>query len=711
MRKILFFLLICQFSFAQQEKITVTDLTKIKNVVSIVNAAEKVVYALKTIETNPDKPLEYDYLTNLYLINLNNPQKHTVLTRGTEGASQPALSPDGNTVAFIRTVKEKSQIFILPLDGGEPWQLTTLKNGASSPQFSPDGSKILFSSSSSLNDILTDSISNPNKELPLWPLEKPGFENNSFLIENKNVKANPDGNIEEIRAYLNKDVVDKKAKVLNRLNFQGESTVEPEIRFTHIYEIEIKEKAKPRQITKGYNSFQNAVYIANTNKILATTARDATMHPDREQSNKIIEIDLGNLSQKTILDKEGKRFGELSISPSGKKIATVMSSPNLLSYGQLCTFNTDGTVFKEINFDRVPGEIEWVKDEKYLLLTASSNGGVPFFKLEIASGKITKLTDYETGNANIILTNNSKVIFTKNDISNPHEIYSADLDLKNQTKISNLNSDWVKTKKLSYPEKHIFKNSAGQEIEFWIMKPTDYTAGKKYPLMLQMHGGPTAMWGPGEASMWHELQYFCAQGYGVVYPNQRGSGGYGKDFQFSNYRDWGTGPQEDALGACAIAAAESWVDTSKQVVTGGSYAGYLTAWIVAHDNRFKAAFAQRGVYDLTTFMGEGNAWRLTPNYFGLPWDEEAKTKIDANSPYTFVNQINTPLLIKHGENDLRTGVIQSEMMFKSLKFLGKDVEYVRMPGATHELSRSGNVRQRIDRILRIYEFFNRYTAN
>jgi len=182
MRKILFFLLICQFSFAQQEKITVTDLTKIKNVISIVNAADKVVYALKTIEANPDKPLEYDYLTNLYLINLNNPQKHTVLTRGTEGASQPALSPDGNTVAFIRTVKEKSQIFILPLDGGEPWQLTTLKNGASSPQFSPDGSKILFSSSSSLNDILTDSISNPNKELPLWPLEKPCFENYSFLI-------------------------------------------------------------------------------------------------------------------------------------------------------------------------------------------------------------------------------------------------------------------------------------------------------------------------------------------------------------------------------------------------------------------------------------------------------------------------------------------------------------------------------------------------
>ena len=340
---------------------------------------------------------------------------------------------------------------------------------------------------------------------------------------------------------------------------------------------------------------------------------------------------------------------------------------------------------------------------------ANSNGGVPVYKLDITSSKVERLTDFESGIGSFELVNQTKAIFAKNDVFNPHEIYVSDLTFKTQTKISEINT-WVKNKKLSYPEKRIFKNSANQEIEFWIMKPTDFVAGKKYPLLLQMHGGPTAMWGPGEASMWHELQYFAAQGYGIVFPNQRGSGGYGKDFQFSNYRDWGKGPQEDALGATGIAASEAWVDTSKQVITGGSYAGYLTAWIIAHDHRFKAAFAQRGVYDLTTFMGEGNAWRLTPNYFGLPWDDEAKTKISASSPYTFVDKIKTPLLIKHGENDLRTGVIQSEMMFKSLKYLEKEVEYVRMPGGTHELSRTGNVRQRIDRILRIYEFFERYVS-
>jgi dipeptidyl aminopeptidase/acylaminoacyl peptidase len=316
------------------------------------------------------------------------------------------------------------------------------------------------------------------------------------------------------------------------------------------------------------------------------------------------------------------------------------------------------------------------------------------------------------------------VVFAKTEVANPSELFVGSFTgasvqrpvTGNAVKLSNHN-DWVSGKTLSFPEKRTYKNSKGQTVEYWIMKPAAVVAndaaapGKKYPLVLNMHGGPTAMWGPGEPSMWHEFQYLCAQGYGLVYANPRGSGGYGIDFQRANVKDWGTGPTEDVLAAATDAAREAWVDTSRQVITGGSYAGYLTAWIVAHDNRFKAAFAQRGVYDLTTFMGEGNAWRLVPNYFGgYPWQKSAEEVLEANSPYTFVENIKTPLLIKHGENDLRTGIVQSEMMYKSLKILGRPVEYVRMPGGTHEMSRSGNVRQRIDRMLRIYEFFERYVG-
>lgn len=328
------------------------------------------------------------------------------------------------------------------------------------------------------------------------------------------------------------------------------------------------------------------------------------------------------------------------------------------------------------------------------------------YRLDSKSLKVEQLTDYESGINSFGITAD-KILYAKTEVANPNELYVADLQLKNTVKLFSHN-DWVKNKSLSFPEKRTLTNSKGQKIEYWIMKPSNVEAGKKYPLLLNMHGGPTAMWGPGEFSMWHEFQYFCSQGYGIVYTNPRGSGGQGLDFQRANIKDWGTGPAEDVLAAATDAAKLNWVDTARQVITGGSYAGYLTAWIVGHDNRFKAAFAQRGVYDLTTFLGEGNAWRLIPSYFDYPWDDKKEQVLASNSPYTFVENIQTPLLIKHGENDLRTGPIQSEMMYKSLKILGKDVEYVRVPGATHELSRTGNVRQRIDRMLRIYEFFERY---
>jgi len=241
------------------------------------------------------------------------------------------------------------------------------------------------------------------------------------------------------------------------------------------------------------------------------------------------------------------------------------------------------------------------------------------------------------------------------------------------------------------------------------MKPANYEAGKKYPLLLNIHGGPSSMWGPGEATMWHEFQFFCTKGYGVVYSNPRGSGGYGPEFLKGNVKDWGTGPTSDVLTALDKTVAEGWADTSKLLITGGSYAGYLVAWIIAHDNRFKAACSQRGVYDLATFFGEGNAWRLVPNYFGgYPWEPQVKQVLDRESPINYVQNIRTPYIIFHGDNDRRTGFVQSEMLYRSLKVLGRPVEYVRHQNGTHELTRSGDNRQRIDQMLRTYEFFERW---
>lgn len=705
---ILLFSIISTFTYAQsgKEKVLVTDMTKIQQVanVSISPDGKRAIYALKTNEPNESDKLDFDYRTHLWITDF---QTVKPITRGSESVNSASWSADSKQITFARNVKKTSQIFIMPLDGGEAFQLTDLKYGVSNPQWSPDGSKILFTVNITLSELLKDSLLNPTKKLPSWSFEKAGYKNNDFLKSNKKIKANPDGNLEEIRAYLDKDIEDKKAKVFSRLNFQGESTTEPEMKFNLLFTIDAKEGAKPIQVTKTFTSFNNAVWSADSRKIYAVCSLDSMQHPDRELNTAIVRMNIDGSDLRQLVSEKGFSYNNPTLSADGKMMVFTSSKVQWLGFNQIMISNADGSNKTPIIFDRASNNFEWSDDSRYVYFAANSNGGIPMYRLDIQSKKVERLSDFESGISSFDVSRD-RIFYCKTEVKNPSELYTADLTMRNPIKLSSHNDNFLKNKALSFPEKRTYANSKGQMVEYWIMKPSNFEAGKAYPLLLNMHGGPTAMWGPGESSMWHEFQYFCSQGYGIVYANPRGSGGYGKDFQFSNYQDWGTGPSEDVLAAASDAAKESWADTSKQVITGGSYAGYLTAWIVSHDNRFKAAFAQRGVYDLTTFMGEGNAWRLTPNYFGYPWDAKSKEILNRESPYSYVDKIKTPLLIKHGENDLRTGVIQSEMMYKSMKIMGKEVEYVRMPGATHELSRTGNVRQKIDRMLRIYEFFERY---
>ncbi len=700
----------------QNDRILVTDLTKIKQISGITASPDgkKAVFAITSIESDPDTKEEYKYMSQIYLTDFQ--ATPTALTRGIESSRQPVWSPDGTKLAFVRTVKTKPQLFVLSLNGGEAYQLTQSPYPVSHPKWSPDGKKILFTVTLSLPELLKDSLFNEAKEPPVWSLEKPGFPQNEHIQLKSKVKPNPNGTLEEIRAYLNKDIEDKKAKVINRLQFQGESTTEPDITFTHLATIEVRENAKMEAITQDFYSFTEAIWTPDSRKIICVTnfqeqEANGSFHPDRHEGNRIFSMNADGSDLRPLLSERGKAFASPVVSPDGKLLAFQKITASIMFFDQATIYLAPLNHPEQqtaIPIDRNTTRLTFSPDSRFLYFTAPSNGGFPLYRHDVKTHKTDMLSDYSSSILDFDVTASS-LVYVKTEVTNPAELYVADKMLQHPRLLTNLHASWLQKKKLSIPEKYTFTNEKGQTVEYWIMKPTFAEAGKKYPLMLQMHGGPAAMWGPGEFSMWHEFQFFCAKGYSIVYANPRGSAGYGVDFQKANYQDWGTGPASDVLRAATEAAKANWVDTSRQVLTGGSYAGYLTAWIVGHDHRFKAAFAQRGVYDLTTFMGEGNAWQLVPRYFGgYPWQPEIRQVLDSNSPLSFVTSIHTPLLIKHGENDLRTGVIQSEMLYKSLKLLGRDVEYVRMPGGTHELSRSGNVRQRLDRLLRIYEFMERY---
>ena len=464
--------------------------------------------------------------------------------------------------------------------------------------------------------------------------------------------------------------------------------------------------AKP--ITKGFYRYSNIDFTPDGKKLIITADIDSLENPDRSLENEIFIANADGSDLKMLLGKKGMSYTSAKVSPSGKWLAYQFGNINgeIAEIGMmpLNGKEKDATI---ISFDRSKVAFNWSADEKYLYFIAQSNGGAPLHRVNVATKKIEQLSGYDAGVTSYALVKD-RIIFSQTEVGNPSELYVADLSMKNAARLSSYN-DWVKTRKIVFPERKSFVNTKGLTIEYWIMKPANYEAGKKYPLLLEIHGGPSAMWGPGEASMWHEFQYFCGKGYGVVYSNPRGSGGYGERFLTANVRDWGAGPSSDVLTALDKTVAEGWADTSKLLITGGSYAGYLVAWIIAHDKRFKAACSQRGVYDLATFFGEGNAWRLVPRYFGgYPWDPQTKAILQRESPINYVHNITTPYIIFHGDNDRRTGFVQSEMMYRSLKVLGRPVEYVRHPNATHEITRSGDNRQRLDQMLRTYEFFERW---
>ncbi|WPV69988.1 S9 family peptidase [Chitinophaga sp. LS1] len=691
--------------FAQKKPIAVTDMLKIKRAseVKLSPDGKHAVYTVTSIIPDTAKKKDYTYLKQVYISDLAG-QAQLLDTGAT---SSPAYNPSGNTIAFVKAVKGKPQIFLYSTTSGKIRQLTDFVYGAGGPVWSPDGRQLVFTTEISLQELVNDKVLNPGRMVPSWNDGAPGFAHNEDLLTDT-TNPNPDGDLRAVRAYLYDNAKDKKAKVITHSKFQGETAVDPEVHLSHVFIIDTTAGATPRELTHGFFSFENPAFAGN-NKIVVSANMQTHQHPDDTKEVQIYSVgtDGNNLTQ--LLHAQDSSYFLETVSPSGKWLVFQRTTEKKVDVGEMwiCPLATLAAPVR-IPLDRLKGKTKFSADEKTIYFTALNNGGTSLYKADVKTGKVGKLTTEDEGILEFDISSN-QLIFSKTWIMDPSEVFISDLNGKSQKAITQLNTGWLSERELSIPQKFTFTNNLGLTVEYWVMKPVNFDPQKKYPVLLDMHGGPSAMWGPGEASMWHEFQFFCGKGFGIVYCNPRGSGGYGNEFMRANYRDWGVGPSSDVLTALTKAEAQGWIDTTKRFLSGGSYAGYLTAWIVGHDHRFRAASCQRGVYDFKTFFGEGNAGKMLDNYFGgFPYVDSVKAVLEEQSPINYVKDITTPLLIFHGENDLRTGVSQSEMLFKSLNTLGKQVEYVRHPGASHELVRSGDNRQRIDQMLRTYEFFSRF---
>ena len=708
-------LLTCTALFAK-DPIVATDLLKIKQIaaVDVSHDGRTAVYIVRSAYGEPAEgseakgELKYGYRQHLWRLDLTTPgSKPVQLTYGDRNDGNPTIAPDGKSVAFVRVENKKPQVWIMPLGApGEAHVVTRLENGAAQPVWRPDSGALLVSSA-----IPISKIDRGAEGKPYYSLERPGRD----WFDTDAKKANPDGSLQEIRDWLDKNSAKNDPVDINRINFLAEQGLEEEERVVHLFLIEVA-TGKSTELTKGFRSYAGCAFAPDAAKLVCGSEPDDTTHPDRVEARRSLwMVPLDGSAPRVLLQDAKYAFAQPRFTADGKTLLMTVRQADRPMYRQarLARANADGGKLTFLTKDGDTGVQQFViaSDGRSAMYTVQWHGGEPLRKVALDGGAVADLIGGPIG-VNAFAEGGGNVVFAEIALSDPNELYSMQAGGKT-TQITELNSEWLRNKELSVPVEKWITRPDGLKVQMWVMNPIHPLAGKKYPWVLDIHGGPSAMWGPGELSMWHEFQILCSFGYGVVYSNPRGSGGYGYDFQQANYQNWGEKPSGDVLAALDEAVKDNaLVDANRLFITGGSYAGYLTAWIIGHDQRFKAAVAQRGVYDLATFFGEANAFRLVQGEFGgYPWEPETKKLLERESPFTYVQNIRTPFLIIHGSQDLRTGIAQSEMMFKALKIMGRPVEYLRYPAVGHELTRSGPPNQRMDHMLRIIEFFERYSNN
>jgi dipeptidyl aminopeptidase/acylaminoacyl peptidase len=348
-----------------------------------------------------------------------------------------------------------------------------------------------------------------------------------------------------------------------------------------------------------------------------------------------------------------------------------------------------------------PGGLEWLPNGD-IAMWADIGGRSALYMVNARNGQMREVLSGRRKVRNFTFdAQGRQVAYISTSVTKPTELYLAGVDGRGERKLTSFNDSLNAEIAWSDAERITFNSVGGLEIEGWLMKPFGYTEGRRYPLVLYIHGGPHSQYGE---QWFDETQNLAAAGFMVLYTNPRGSSGYGADFTFSTRGRWFAEDYEDLMKAVDLAAARSDVDSTKMGVTGGSYGGVMTAWVTVKTNRFKAAQADRMISNWWSWYGTSDAQGLTEfEFYGRPQDNPAM--YDSLSPIRYVRQVKTPTFILQSEEDHRTPMTDAEQWFAALKRQGVPVEFVRYPRSTHDLSRTGEPWLLVDRLGRLRDWF------
>ncbi|MFL6333450.1 MAG: S9 family peptidase [Pyrinomonadaceae bacterium] len=657
-----------------------------------------VAYVVTTIDQRQNRRL-----SQIWLAATDNSRAPRQFTTSPQSSNSPRWSPDGRTLAFLSTrpapegapsapqrsatptptpspvptptpismempqglpsalqtaaadATPRAQVWALSLEGGEARRLTNLRNGVNGFDWSPDGKRLVLTSRTGPSDVKAPSSDVRHYKHPSY-------------------KFNDTGWFDDKRSHV--WVADVASGAVTQITF-GEDWNDTDPQWSpdgsHIAFVSDR-------TGKAFDESRNTdVFVIDS---AGSPIRKISDHDESDNSprwspdGKAIAF-LGRLRETD--------HPKIYVAPAGGGQPSRNVSPEL---------------------DLIPSNLTWAEGGRALYFETGVKGEAHLFRVDAKDGKVRQVTKGARAVHLVDIAEGARqIVYAANDFKHPDDLYTADLDGSNEHKLTNLNAKLWAQLQLASVERMTYKGAEGWDVDGFLVKPVGWQEGKKYPLILSIHGGPAGQYG---VDWFQEFQVYAARGWAVFYTNPRGSTGYGQKFERGIEGEWGRNDYTDVMnGVEEVLRRNPWIDRERLGVTGGSYGGYLTNWIVGHTNIFKAAVTLRSVVNFVSDEGTRDGAYGHKDDFGGDLFEKFDLYWE-RSPLKYAANVKTPILILHSDNDYRVPLEQGEQWFRALKHFGATAELVIFPRENHNLTRTGEPKHLVESLNWQLYWFDRY---